>query len=262
MLLRDLAASSLRRWYLLLAGLILTVAGGYLVLGAVTPTYTATASMVLIPPRDVVVTGHNPYLYLGGLDQAVGVLQVKLNSPEVAKPLESRYRDSQLEVAKDNTAAGPIIEISSTAGSPPDALGLLNDVMDAVPGDLTALQQKLSVPPSSRISVMVLSSDHKATPSHKRQIRFLVVIGAGGIGATVLAAGALDRLLVTRRLRRAVTVVGETDTKPDATTDGDYDLAHSRAAHVSVVSARTRSQSEPMPGADPHPQASKAASQA
>ena len=80
MVLSDMLRSLLRRWYIVVLGVILTVAGVY---GAytVTPvTYSATSTVVLLPPEKSVKDGDNPYLYLGGLGQALNVLVITMNS--------------------------------------------------------------------------------------------------------------------------------------------------------------------------------------
>ncbi len=204
MYLRDVLHSCLRRWYLLLAALVLTAGGGYLTVGAVSPEYQASASVVLLPPDAVIAVGDNPYLYLGGLDQALGVLQVKMNSPEIAKPIEAPYvaGNGTFAVAKDVTTTGPIMRVTATGDDTKTVLQLLNVVIQSLPPNLLALQQELGVSKSSRITTMVLATDHEAEISHKRQLRALIVVCGGGVVGSVLLVGWLDRLILARWERR------------------------------------------------------------
>ena len=145
MFLRDLLFSCLRRWYFLLLGLLLTGAGTYYVYLSIEPTYEANASVVLIPPKVAVMTGDNPYLYLGGLDQALGVLQVKVASPEVLDKLTGGREDAEVSIGKDATTSGPIAAIKVSAKDAAGTMQLLDAALKQVPQTLDELQ----TPPGS-----------------------------------------------------------------------------------------------------------------
>ncbi|NVM94401.1 hypothetical protein [Arthrobacter wenxiniae] len=202
MLVRDVLTSCLRRWYFVVVGLLLTGMGTYFVFGMVSPTYEADASMTLIPPKVAVTVGDNPYLYLGGLEQALGVLQVKVASPEVSGPLLEKYPHSQLTVAPDATTTGPIMTMTVTAGSPEAAMSLLNAGESLVPATLKQLQVAQNVPPASMISVLQLSAVTEPTKVAKKQLQMTVMAGVGGLAATLLLTGLLDRLMSRKRAQR------------------------------------------------------------
>lgn len=202
MLVRDVLTSCLRRWYFVVVGLLLTGVGSYFIFGMVSPTYEANASMTLIPPKVAVTVGDNPYLYLGGLEQALGVLQVKVASPEISGPLLEKYSDSKLAVAPDSTTTGPILTVTVTADSPDAAMALLNGGEALVPQTLKALQVEQKVPASSMISVLQLSADKEPTKIAKKQLQMTVMAGVGGLAATLLLTGLLDRLMSRKRVRR------------------------------------------------------------
>src|SRR5690606_7298680 len=132
--------SCLRRWYVLVLGLVLAGMGSYYVFNSIEPTYEAKASVVLIPPKVAVTVGDNPYLYLGGLDQALGVLQVKITSPEVVESLVEKYAGAEIAVAKDATTSGPIAAITVSAQPADDTIVLLNQTLAAIPATLQSLQ--------------------------------------------------------------------------------------------------------------------------
>lgn len=207
MFVRDLIVSCLRRWYLLLVGLILAVVLAYAAFGAVSPTYEAKASMVLVPPQVAVTTGENPFLYLGGLDQALGVLQVKVTAPEIADPLLNKYDNAEVSVAKDDETSGPILVVLVTGQDPESTMGLLRGMQKTVPATLTDLQKQLKVPEASVIGILTLAADDEPTVVRKKQIQLTAVAGALGAGGTVLLTGLADGLILRRRDRKAARAV-------------------------------------------------------
>lgn len=195
MFVRDILISCLRRWYFLLAGLVATGFITYFAFGLVSPTYEAKASIVLIPPSVAVTVGDNPYLYLGGLEQALGVLQVKVASPEVSGPLLDKYPGSSIALSKDGTTSGPIMAVTVAAETPEETLQLLNSTLELIPSTLVSLQTELKVPSPSVITVMRLSSDIEPTKISKKQTQMTAMAGVGGLAATLLITGFIDRLM-------------------------------------------------------------------
>lgn len=203
MFLRDLLMSCLRRWYFLVLGLLITVAGTYLAYTHIAPTYEANASVVLIPPKVAVTVGDNPYLYLGGLDQALGVLQVKMASPEVSDGPTNSHADYEILISKDATTSGPIAAIKVSAPTENETMSLLGDTVAMVPKTLASLQQEQRVPKSSMITSMVLSQDLEPVEINKRQIQMTAVVLVAGASSSLLLTGLLDRLLTGRKERKA-----------------------------------------------------------
>ncbi|MEO8219695.1 MAG: hypothetical protein ABI563_02770 [Specibacter sp.] len=195
MFVRDMLVSCLRRWYFVVLGLIITGVATYFAFNMVLPTYEAKASIVLIPPAVAVTVGDNPYLYLGGLEQALGVLQVKASSPEVAAPLLDKFPGSSMAISKDPTTSGPIMAITVAADTPEQTMALLKGTLELVPSTLTSLQTELKVPAASVITSMPLSLDVEPTKIAKKQIQMTAMAGVGGLAATLLITGFIDRLM-------------------------------------------------------------------
>jgi len=193
----------LKRWYIIVAGLLLTVVGAYGTYQSTPITYEATASLVLIPPKDSVVIGDNPYLYLGGLDQALGVVSVRMTSPDVTKLLRQQYPNSTFTVSKDLTTTGPIMAINVTGSDARSTLNLLGSVVDLVPRQLTDLQEALNVPKGSRIGSLPLAQDDEPTALTKDRLRAVLVVGAAGSASTLLMTAGFDRLMLSRLDRRS-----------------------------------------------------------
>lgn len=203
MFVRDILLSCLRRWYFLVAGLGITVIAAMMMFAAVPPSYTAKASMTLIPPKVAVTVGDNPYLYMGGLDQALGVLQVKVMSPEVSGTLLKKFHGSALEIGRDATTAGPIMVVAVTADTPEAALELAHESTELVSTTLGSLQSDLNVPKASLITVMELSKDTTPITVAKKRLQMTAIVAVGGSATTLLFVALIDRLMFNRKSRKS-----------------------------------------------------------
>jgi hypothetical protein len=200
--LHNLGAGLLRRWYFVLAGVLLTLGGGLFTWSVVPPSYEATSTAVLLPPASLVGEEGNPYLYMGGLDQVLTVLTVRLNSTEVAEPLLQGRGRVEFTVEKNVTTPGPIMLVRATGESRDSAMQLLQDVVAVVPENLIVMQDQLRIPTFSRVDVMTVVQDDEPALMIKDQLRTLLAAVAGGLAMTVLATAVLDRALMNRTIKR------------------------------------------------------------
>ena len=227
MLLRDLGTGLLRRWYFVVVGVLLTACAALLLSSVVPPTYKGTARVVLLPPASLVTPGGNPYLFLGGLDQALSVLSVRLGSGSVQEEIVKGHAGTGYVAEKDLASSGPIMLITSESESPESSLQMLDDVLKVVPQNLVIMQDQLNVPASSRITAMTIVRENEALIDRKSQLRAVLAAVAVGGCITVLVTGLLDRLITsrkgTKRRRRQDTGVQDQpleDTPPTAEQDG------------------------------------------
>lgn len=202
MYLKDLRASLARRWYLVVAGLLLTGLLGLATLKLVPATYEANASDVLLPPQSSVIEGGNPFLYLGGLSQALDVLTRSLQSDATQSVIADLHPDIEYTIAPDRTTTGPILLITTDSSSPSEAMAGLQSVLGQIQPTLSKLQDDLNVPQNSRITVMRLAIDAEPTTVRKNQTRAVLAVVALGLVATVLLIGLIDGLLLSRRAKR------------------------------------------------------------
>lgn len=200
---KDLARSLLRRWYVLLVGLLLTAAAVVGVARTMPVTYDASSSVLLLPPDSSVGEEGNPYLYLGGLGQAVDVLVMRLNSDTVAQPILDRHPDVTLTVSRDVTTTGPIILVTSSAPDPADGEAAVDEVVAALPAQLADLQSALGVPDGSVITSTPLTEVEDAAPNGKARLRAAIAVLGAGLVLSLLVTSLVDRQLVERRRRRA-----------------------------------------------------------
>jgi hypothetical protein len=201
MQLRDIGSTLLKRWYLSLAGLFVVAGLGFAVFTMIPPTYDTSAIIVLLPPQSTVGDGGNPYLYLGGLDQAAGVVNRALTSDATQTEIKDKVGSSDYEVTPDWSTSGPVLVVTAHGRSESGATQLRDAVLAEVPTTLTALQQQLNVPAQSQISSMVLTADEHPKPVIKKQLRAVAVVVVGATVAVVLLIGLYDGM-ATRRTRR------------------------------------------------------------
>ncbi|KIS28155.1 hypothetical protein TV39_06210 [Arthrobacter sp. SPG23] len=235
----------------MLAGLLITAGMSFWVFRVAPVTYEATANVALIPPPTAVISGDNPFLYMGGLDQAMGVLTVKVNSDSVRGPIEEAYPGAEYSTEHDTTTSGPIVRVKVSGDSSATTLEVLNRVLEVMPATITSLQDELSLPQASRISLLTLGIDKDTTLVGEARTRALLVVAALGLAGTLLVTGLADKRLIKRRGKKHV---GTPASLPD-----DFPLAEgeltrrNRADRVPLPSSsfsgaiRT---AEPLP--DPH----------
>ena len=97
---------AIRRWWLVaLLGLVLSVGGSGLAYTLIGAEYQRSASQVLVPGDNAVPEGGNPFIYLGGLEQAADVL---VRAAAAAHPLPAACSSAYLmwtpETAREITS--------------------------------------------------------------------------------------------------------------------------------------------------------------
>lgn len=209
MTLADFGKSLLRRWYAVVLCLALTAGGAYFIYKTVPPTYESTANIVLIPPDSLVTEEGNPYLFMGGLDQAVSVLVVKLNSAEVSDELVTPGTD--YEVVADTRAPGPLIAITTVGATAEQSAALRDEILLRLPDELETMQDQLNVADEARIQMMTVVQSAEPTKLVKEQMRTLLGVIAVGLAGTVIIAAVLDRWTLARAARKAATEEEEED---------------------------------------------------
>lgn len=207
-----------RRWYVVLLGLLATGYLAYSVTAGVAPTYTRTESVVLIPGRNTMPPGGNPFQYLGGLNQARDLLVDSLSttaSTEAVLEAAGQMTVSTVTVEANRLADAPIIVLTATAPSPAQAVDLGKALRQSLTGRLKALQDESGTPAGSRISTLVLSDESEAEAGNQ-SYRMLVIVTVLGVGGTLLLAALFDVALRSIRVRR-----GPREDQPPGEPDGE-----------------------------------------
>lgn len=241
MFLRDLYDSLRRRWYIVAAGILITAAMAGLAYGQAPVKYEASGSVALVPPATAVVSGDNPFLYMGGLEQALGVLIVKLNSPEVQRNVSDSFPNTEYTAAREPSTNGPIVRISVSGGNSDETLGVLRQVLAAVPENLKSLQDALNLNAASRMTTLPLSQDDKAVVNNSGRSRILLALTAAGIAGTVILTGQLDKVLLRRRREMVSRSPGEpSGNKASSSQNNDLVVKGRRHVGVGATGKRNR----------------------
>jgi hypothetical protein len=198
-LLSDLPKTLLRRWYITLGGLLLTVALCFAGLALIPPTQRVESSILLLPPRATVKEVGNPYLGLGGLKQPVDVLVKALSAQPTTESVMQKWPDITYEVMADYSTSGPILILTVDGKDDVQVLAASEYVRELAGARLDELQANLGVRPTARIISTVLTKDDKPKVVRKTQIRALVVLFGGGLMLTILVAGAVDTLAARKK---------------------------------------------------------------
>jgi hypothetical protein len=207
----------LRRWYVLVAGLILT---GFLVsfVGShISPTYTRGATQILVPGTKSYPTGDNPYLYTGNLTQAASVLVDALSAGKVDSPITSAYPGSTISVTTDASTSGPMVSIQVTAKSNADAAAVLDKIVGQIDPVLSALQQEAAVPKEALIKSIAVTADTSSQESQKSRMEGMAGAGIAGLVISILLAAGVDALVMALVGARRASALRKTATR----TNGD-----------------------------------------
>ena len=204
MFLADLPNVLLRWWYVVVAGVVCTIALAALTTKFVPPTYHATAEVLLLPPSTAVPKGGNPYLALGGLDAIGGVLSTALTDAKTAADLKALGSSGEYTVGLDQLSPAPMLVVTADERTEEQSLDTVQQVLDRMPGVLRAIQVSAAVPDDSFITTTLITRSEKAEAQHKSQLRAVLVVVAGGLLGTLMVTALLNALFPRSRRRRPV----------------------------------------------------------
>ena len=194
-----------RRWYLVLALAVLTAGTTFLVAQRTGETYEATGTVLVFPPSQAqdptgAMSQQNPYLALGGVNQARDVVVRALTSKKVADTFGETYpTGTTFEITPDFTNSAPIIVFTVEASTPDVATEALSSLTDRVPVELEKMQSELELPATQQVTSMVLTRDEVPATTKKAMIRsaLMTMAALGGIGLLLIAL--VDGWLTGRR---------------------------------------------------------------
>lgn len=196
-----------RRWYFLVVGLLITAGLAFAVFRIVPITYDVKASVLLLPPSVVQdPTGEpqvvNPFLNLGGLDVAAGVLAKALTDTATVETVIPEGSSAEYTVEKDASVSGSVLEVAVNAESEAEALSMLQTLVDLAESRLNDLQEAIDAPSNTEVRLMVVTDNDVAEPNYSTLLRALIVVVAGGIVLTLLLTVSGDALLRRRAARK------------------------------------------------------------
>lgn len=243
-------AALLRRWYLTVVGLALTIVLTFLMVARIGPTYEAEGTMLLFPPMSTIKNGTtvetqgNPYLMLGGLNQARDIVLTALSARSAREEFAAQHPSSEYEVTPDFTTSGPLIVIAVRAESAQDAVAGLAAMPEAVKDTLASIQSDLHLPRSAYITAKTLSADASPEVVRTGQIRGGIVAGAVVMVIMLFLVGLSDGLLTARADRRERSGRGR-ETKSRMPAVDARSGSSPAAAHVDLATAARDNQRPP-----------------
>jgi hypothetical protein len=188
-----------RRWYVVVAGLVVTGILCAVAMQVVPVKYQATSSVLLLPPNSSVAQeGGNPFLALGGLDVAAGVISRAMTDRTTQQQIAKAGAPGTYTIAPDAVSGGPLLVITAEAVSPEGALTTLAVVNRVLPTTLETVQSSAGISSASLIRSRQLTRDDAAQPVRKPLIRALLVALVAGLALTLLAASLVDGMLLRR----------------------------------------------------------------
>lgn len=221
MLLGEIPRVLLRRWYVVVFGLLVTAGLTLGTLSAVLPTYAVSTEILLLPPATVVPAGSNPYLALSGLESIGSVASKRMNDDQTQRVVKAQFGTIDYSVALDPTAAAPMLLITAESKSPALSTAAERFLIARLPGVLKDLQDAAAVPEKSRVSTTSVIPPDTPKVNRKSQVRALIAVAALGLVLTVIGAAAADALVARRRTRTARHLADNDGGDPDLSSPPD-----------------------------------------
>ncbi|MFS2280447.1 hypothetical protein V2S04_06430 [Microbacterium sp. OR21] len=198
----DMMGALRRRWYVLVAGLLIAVAAAYGAWTVVKVDYTRTATQLMLPGPGTIPEDANPFLYVGGLSQAADVLTRKMGSPDVLADVTETYPDAEITVTRDPLSSGPVLLITAVSESDADAGRAVDELVTLTDTTLREIQSTEGIPDDERITLVTLTQDEKGVVGMKNR---MVAAGGAAVGVgvlTLLLVALIDGLARSRSRRR------------------------------------------------------------
>ncbi|MBD5831672.1 hypothetical protein [Janibacter melonis] len=203
MQLSDVVSAGRRRWWVVVIGVLFSFAAAYGAYVTTPPTYEATATVLLLPPRVAVEEGDNPLLQLGGLNDAVDVLVLELSSQDLRKRVERMQPDASYEVVNEPSTSSPVLLLTTRDVTSEGALQVRDELLATTPQSLAGLQSKITTSSEEQITSRVVSSDKVAEPVGRDRARSALIAFVGAGVLTLIALSLVDGALRRRTARRA-----------------------------------------------------------
>jgi hypothetical protein len=191
-----------RRWYIGVAGLLITAVACVFVYQTVKPTYERSASELLLPGSSSIPKDSNPYLFLGDVSQATDILVRALTADDVQSPALNGREGASVAVSRDVSTSGPIVVMTVTAKTDADTKAVLHKMLDQLELTLATLQTDAGAKGNALITSTQLTFDENSTLVQKTRYTYTGGVGAGGLVVTILTIALVDGLILGRVRRR------------------------------------------------------------
>lgn len=202
----DLAAAVLRRWYIVLLGIVAAGAVGYYLYQSQPGSFESFAAVSVVPQTgsspEVAASdpSANPYLELdASVAQATSLVVAQVNAADAREIVAARTGGSYEATNVDLTPQTftTTISITATATDPEAARATADAVIDEVRGTLAAMQNRAGVSPDAALRADPIVPPSEGTAAGSSRLR-----AAGAGAAAVLLLTLLITLTLDTVLRR------------------------------------------------------------
>lgn len=200
MYLVDALSVLLRRWYIVLAGVLVLGGGVAAVVTYVPTTWQSSGQMLLLLPPQGSGTDEpvNPYLNLqAGLTTAASLVTGAVTAKDIEKEMEDAGFESEYAVAVV-PGTGPLISVTTKDSDPDMATATREAVMAWIDSELLRIQEEVNVPKTQYMSATRSSVSRTAEALPGSKLRALAALFAVVALLTLVLTFGLDRLLLRR----------------------------------------------------------------
>lgn len=193
-----------RRWYIVLVGVLVLVGGAAAVIAYVPTVYQSSGQMVLLLPAGASGTEKpvNPYINLQtGLTTAASLVSGAASTKDVEKEMKAQGTDAEYSVAVV-PGTGPLISVTAKDSDARLATATRDAIMTWIDIELQRIQEEVDVPRAQYISATRSSVSRTAEALPGSKLRALAALGAIVGLLTLFLTFGLDRLLLRRAARR------------------------------------------------------------
>jgi capsular polysaccharide biosynthesis protein len=190
-----------RRWWLTVPLLVITL-GGVVAGAAIFPwTYKSEATVVLLSSRlQAKQTGGNPWLaFDSSLTVTAEVVGREIMDGRTVDALRKQGNTAQYKVGLAADSTGPVLVVEVEGPEPQVTQNTLNAVLRLIPARLDDIQNQGSVAPQARIKPATVSASPQPTRVVKDKIRTLLMMLFAGLVVTIGVPLFAESLAVRRR---------------------------------------------------------------
>jgi capsular polysaccharide biosynthesis protein len=210
----------LARWYLTVAGLLLSLVLLALAFTLVPAQNSSSGTAVLVQPKQIGSSSANPLLAFGSSLNTTALIIVQgLNTPQVALDLgltpgeDSFTAKNEGSSTVNSDSQQPFISVTAQSRHPGRSANIVTWVMNRAQQDLADRQTSMRVATRNDLRLASIVDPTPPKPVRDTQLRVLGAVLVLGLALTVTVVCAYDRAL-TRRAQRCGTpdFLGSEDT--------------------------------------------------
>ena len=209
---REVLLRALRRWYVVMLGLVLTASAGYLLITRMPVVYSARTSVTVLPsesnPLRADGTAINGMAVILALRANGGSTPIKTSSPETTLYGEGLLDGSRVRIRDTGgqwatQIAEPVIYVEAIGATPEVVTTRVNRMVGSLKSDLDRLQRELGVDRSTAMFLRVSPDPPSAERITGNRTRVLAATALIGMALTAVALTPIDRMLIWLGRRRS-----------------------------------------------------------